>query len=373
MIIITILIAGVVANVTAQSAKYSKADALQASMDKYTSGGLPGVSLAIFTEKEGWWTGASGYANIEKKTKMQTSHLQYTQSVSKSYMAVAVLKLWEQEKIDLDAQVTKYLLPRYSRYIRSVNKMTVRMLLNHTSGIPEYATHPSMTSFVIQHPLKDFTVEDCLKFIEKEEPQFEPGTKYRYTNTNYQLLSLIVDGITGDHAKFIEKNIFEPLQLKNSFYANNHSYLKSLPLTHSYWDVLNTGHPADVSAFQQVNVSSLKGDDGIVSTPQDAATYLKGLMEGRLLGDSAMKEMLTFVKDENGNPKYGMGMFYFDLGGIKAYGHGGGGVGAGCVLMYIPDAKMYLFLATNLGVLVEGELTKKVDALKNELFMVLMQ
>ncbi|HUP12084.1 MAG TPA: serine hydrolase, partial [Niastella sp.] len=91
------------------------------------------------------------------------------------------------------------------------------------------------------------------------------------------------------------------------------------------------------------------------------------------LKEEAMKQMLTFVKDDKGNQKYGMGIFYFDLGGIVAYGHGGGGVGAGCVLMYIPDAKMYLFFATNLGVLVEGDLTKKADALKNELFGVLMQ
>lgn len=137
--------------------------------------------------------------------------------------------------------------------------------------------------------------------------------------------------------------------------------------------MLNTGHPADVSAFRKVNVSSLKGDDGIVCTPQDAATFLKALMEGKLLNETSMKQMLTSVKDDKGNSKYGMGIFYFDLGGIVAYGHGGGGVGAGCVLMYIPDAKMYLFFVTNLGVLVDGDLTRKADALKNELFGVLMQ
>ena len=358
---------------TALNTDYSKAEALQVAMDKYTAQGLPGVSLAIFTEKEGWWAGASGYSNIEKKTAMQTTHLQYTQSVTKTYMAVAVLKLREKGLIDLDASITNYLSARHSSYIPDARKVTIRMLLNHTSGLPEYSTQPSFTSDIIEHPLHNFTREDCLKSIANEPLQFEPGSKYRYTNTNYMLLSIIVDGITGDHAAYITKHIFRPLGLKNSFYANDHRYLKNLNLTDSYWDVLNTGRPANVTAFQTTNVSSLKGDDGIVCTPADATAFLKGLFEGKILSDSSMKEMMHFVKDENGQPRYGMGMFHFDLGGIKAYGHGGGGVGAGCVLMYIPQVKTYLFFATNLGVLVEGDLAKKAEALKGELFGVIMQ
>jgi D-alanyl-D-alanine carboxypeptidase len=68
-----------------------------------------------------------------------------------------------------------------------------------------------------------------------------------------------------------------------------------------------------------------------------------------------------------------MGMFYLDLGGIPAYGHGGGGVGAGCGLIYIPSHKTYLFLATNLGVLVDGKLSEKADNLKTEILMALLQ
>jgi D-alanyl-D-alanine carboxypeptidase len=359
--------------VSAPNTNYSKAGALQAAMDKYTALGLPGVSLAIYTEKEGWWSGASGFSNVEKKTAMQTTHLQYTQSVSKTYLAVAVLKLHEKGMIDLDASITKYISARHSRYIPDGKRMTVRMLLNHTSGLPEYSTQPSFTSQVIEHPLHEFNREDCLKSIAKEPLQFEPGSKYRYTNTNYMLLSIIVDELTGDHAAYITKHIFTPLGLKNSFYGNDHRYLTNLNITDSYWDVLNTGRPANITAFQKTNVSSLKGDDGIVCTPADATAFLKGLFEGKLLTDSSMKQMMNFVKDENGQPRYGMGMFHFDLGGITAYGHGGGGVGAGCVLMYIPQAKTYLFLATNLGLLVEGNLATKAEALKGELFGVIMQ
>ena len=88
------------------------------------------------------------------------------------------------------------------------------MLLNHTSGVPEYNSNPSFVSDVIQHPLDNFSAIDCLKSIAGQDLQFTPGSKYVYTNTNYLLLSLIGDAITGDHAAYIKKNIFKPLGLE---------------------------------------------------------------------------------------------------------------------------------------------------------------
>lgn len=247
------------------------------------------------------------------------------------------------------------------------------MLLNHTSGVPEYSTQPAFVSSVLLHPTTPFSLIDCLRSIEDEKLLFKPGTRFSYCNTNYLLLSLIADVITGDHAKYIQQKLFEPLGLRNSFYENNHNYLKKLPIVHSYWDVLGVGRPADITLMQQVNVSSLKGDDGIVCTPLDAVRFFKGLMEGRILSEASVKEMLSFVKDEKGNNKYGMGLYYFDFGGIAGYGHGGGGIGAGCILLYMPVIKTYLFLSTNIGVLVETGITKKVDKLRNELFAAIAQ
>jgi len=352
---------------------FSKAAVLDSLLKRYSMNGLPGATLAVFTEAEGWWAGAQGYARLENKTPMENCHLQYIQSVSKTYLAVAILQLKEKGKIDFEAPITKYLPLQYSRYIKNAESVTVRMLLNQTSGVPEYNSHPAFVSQVLMNPEKYFTANDCLKSIAAEELQFAPGSKYKYTNTNYLLLSLIADVITGDHAAFIKKNIFDPLHLKNTFYANNHSYLDGLNLPSSYWDVLNASRPADFSKLQQVTVASSKGDDGIVCTPVDAVKFLKGLMDGKLINAASMQEMQDFVKDEKGNKRYGMGLFYFDLGGIPAYGHGGGGVGAGCGLIYIPSHKTYLFMATNIGVLVDGTLSKKADDLKTEILTTVLQ
>lgn len=354
------------------NANFSKASALDSIMKSYTTNLLPGVSMAVYSEAEGWWAGSKGYASVEKKIPMQNCHLQYIQSVSKSYIAVEILQLKEQGKIDLDATITKYLPARYSKYIMNAEKITVRMLLNHRSGVPEYNQDPEFVSEVILHPLKDFSSEDCLKAIANKDLQFTPGSKYQYTNTNYLLLSLIGDAITGDHAAYIKANIFKPLGLNNSYYGKDHNYLDKLDLPQSYWDVFNVGIPVNITPFQKMTVACSKGDDGIVCTTTDAVKFLKGLMEGKLLKPESLKEMLDFVKDEKGHNRYGMGISYFDLGGLPAYGHGGGGIGAGCGLVYVPSHKIYVFLSTNLGVFVDSNLSKKAEEFRDAVLMALL-
>jgi D-alanyl-D-alanine carboxypeptidase len=352
---------------------YSKAPALDSIMKQYTTNALPGASVAVYSEAEGWWAGAGGYSNLEKKTPMNVCHLQYLQSVSKSYMAIEILQLKEQGKISLDEPMTKYLPARYSKYLKGAEKVTVRMLLNHTSGLPEYNHEAGFVSQVILHPLDNFSSEECLKGIAGEDFQFTPGSKYLYTNTNYLVLALIGDAITGDHAAWIKNHIFKPLGLNNSYYGKGFDYLKGLDLPESYWDVFNNGIPVNVTPFQKMTVVCSKGDDGIVCTTTDAIKYLKGVVEGKLLKPESMKELFDFVKDEKGNKRYGMGMIYFDLGGIPAYGHGGGGIGAGCGLIYIPSKKVYVFLATNLGVFVDSDLANKAGEMKNAVLATLLQ
>lgn len=125
--------------------------------------------------------------------------------------------------------------------------------------------------------------------------------------------------------------------------------------------------------MQRANVASLIGDDGLVCTPIDAVSFFKGLMESRILKESSLKLMKDWVTYESGKPAYGMGLYYIDLGGLEGWGHGGGGIGAGCSLIYVPDKETYVFLATNVGVLIEGKIAKIGDAMKNEILAVILQ
>jgi D-alanyl-D-alanine carboxypeptidase len=353
--------------------KYSKAAAIQAIMDRYTQKDLPGIAIAVYTEAEGWWSGASGFSKTETKKTMTIENLQYLQSVSKTYMAVAALKLAEEGKLDLDAPISKYLPKKYVELLKNADKIKVRMLMNHTSGIPEYTSDPEYTATVILNPTKILKLEDEMNCLKNEEPQFEPGAKYRYTNTNYYLLTVIGDVITGDHAKYIGKMIFQPLSLNNTFYHHSKGYLEYPLLPDSYWDILNSGRPANITKMQIANVASMSGDDGIVATPIDAVKFLKGLMEGKLIKESSMSQMQQWVKNESGRPVYGLGLIRFEEGGTIGFGHGGGGLGAGCLLLTVPAARMYVFLATNIGVVIDGPVGTKVNSMKDEILLTLLQ
>lgn len=353
---------------------YSKAAQLQAIMDKNTQGGLPGVAVAVYSP-EGYWAGASGIAKIEDRTPMQPCHLQYSQSVAKTYMAVAILKLNEAGKIDLDEKITKYLPEDVTKKVTGADQVSVRMLLNHTSGIAEYNFDPAYVSYLLEHPLHVFTTMDYLDFIDGDPMQFAPGSKRRYTNTNYLLLALIGDQLTGDHAKFIRDEIFKPLGLMHSFYRDDANYLNQPDLVNTYWDRYSNGVIENCSAMQKVNVGSLIGDDGIIAAPIDYVNFLKGLFEGQLLTPSSMDQMLTFVKNDTGKYTYGygLGISYNPYKEQVIYSHSGGGIGAGCELGYLPDYGTYYFMSINFGTVLSSPITDKAKDIRDAILDVLIE
>ena len=351
---------------------FTKAAELEKLLEEIAENGAPGVALAVSTN-EGDWSMAKGYARIEDKTAMQTCHLQYLQSISKTYLAIAILKLYEQGKIGLDDPMTKYLPQQYHHYIAGADKITIRMLLNHTSGIAEYNFDPHYVSTLLQKPEQDFTPEDYLRYIRKKGSQFEPGSKHVYTNTNYEILALIGDALAGDHTKLISETIFKPLGLANTFYRSEPGYLQYKQLVNSYWDRYSNSILENVSALQRNNVENLVGDDGIVTTPGDAVKFLKGLVEGKLLADSTMQQMKTWVNDGNGNPIYGLGLVHREMGGFEAYGHSGGGIGAGCELYYFPEKNTCYFIAINLGTVTDSPMHAKLYENLSKFYKILLQ
>jgi D-alanyl-D-alanine carboxypeptidase len=345
--------------------------ALKALFAKYLDMGIPGLAMSVYSESTGMWSYAAGYANKERELALSTQHVHYLQSVSKTYMAVAILKLYEQGKIDLDATIDNYLDTPLMRTISGADKVTVRMLLNHTSGLPEYNTEPRLVSKIIQHPTQVLSVEEMLRFIEDLPMEFDPGTQYAYCNTNYELLSLIADKITGDHVAYINKVIIDKLKLNNTIYLTKDNYLSDINLVDSYWDILLTGIPVNVSLMQKANVASMKGDDGLVASTEDAVRFLKGLAEGKLLKAKTLEMMQEWVTDDAGKKRYGLGLTYYDLDITYAIGHNGGGIGAGCMLLYLPEYGAIVFVATNFNTMMDSPIRRKAENLQTELLLTL--
>jgi D-alanyl-D-alanine carboxypeptidase len=171
----------------------------------------------------------------------------------------------------------------------------------------------------------------------------------------------MLDALTGNHGAFMQKEIFDPLDLQNTHYYSSTGYLNYPQLVNSYWDRYSTGRIENISVLQRNNVRAMVGDDGIVSTPADAVTFLKGLLEGKLINEKTLGQMKTWVNDIQGNPTYGLGLDHAMIGNLKGLGHSGGGLGAGCQLYYLPEKRLYYFIAINLGTVTESPLHKDVE------------
>lgn len=348
------------------NAAHPKAVAIQALLDSIMQHQVPGV-VATILDADGSWTGVAGLAKIEDQTPMGACHLHYLQSIAKTYMVVVILKLYEEGKIDLDAKAATYLPESQSKRIPGMEKVTVRMLLNHTSGLPEYNYDPTYITRLLQNPKRLFSPAEYLDYVERKKPAFEAGTKFSYLNFGYCLLSLMADHITGDHAKYMRENILEPLGLRHTYYRIGQGNTYEGRLVNAYWDRHSNGAIENISVLQNSNVASMAGDDGIITTAEEAILFLKGLMEGKLVKPETLALMQDWVKDSKGNPRYGMGLTYTSMAGEEAIGHSGGGLGAGCELYYFPAKKVYMFMSINLGTVTSSQIHTKAEGLIEEL------
>ncbi|MEM8508256.1 MAG: serine hydrolase domain-containing protein [Bacteroidota bacterium] len=361
------------ATIHAQQSQFplEKQEAVKAVLKKYTDMGIPGLALTVYNNEFGYWSSAEGWSNVENKKTLTPEHLFYLQSTSKTYMAVAILQLYEQGKLKLEDPITRYLDYPWLKDKTGVEKITIKMLLNHTSGLPEYNTDAILVSKTVQNPLQVRTVEEMLGHIGGKPLDFEPGSEYSYRNSNYEVLSLLADVITGDHITYMEKNIFDKLGLRSTFYLSKDNYMDSLNITDAYWDILLEGIPTNISKMQRANVASMKGDDGIVASTKDAVLFLQGLVSGKLLKDSTLALMQEFVYDKEGKRRYGLGIQYYDLDTTYALGHSGGGIGSGCVLLYLPELGSIVFLATNFNTMMDSPIRREAIDLQMDLLMAL--
>lgn len=340
-------------------------------MEQIVNAGVPGMVAAI--ESEGVLSmGSAGLAKIEDQTPMQTCHLQYLGSIPKTYMAVLIMKLYEEGRIDLENSIINYLPEGIVSYVKGMEQITVKMLLNHTSGLPEYNDDPHYITLLLQYPDRVFTPDELLKFIDGKKLLFKPGSQYRYTNSNYELLSVIADQITGDHGKYMLENILNPLGLRNTYYRIQAGHTYDNRLVNSYWDRYSDGILENTSILLNSNTASMAGDDGMVATPGDAIAFLKGLMEGQILTPESVSMMKEWAKDRAGNPTYGLGLDLTEFNGQAGIGHSGAGLGTGAQLYYFPEKNIYMFLAINLATVTESPIHDKVEPILKELYETLL-
>ena len=311
---------------------------------------IPGAVMYISGPK-GTWVGASGYSDLESETLMKPNDRLALASVSKTFVGVAVLKLVEQGQLNLDESINKYLPKDISRNIRYSDEITVRQLLNHTSGIVDYLDDNFAELTEARSRSRPWKAREVIKLI-YGEPQGKPGGKHDYSNSNYILLELIVEEKTGKSlAEVIRKQILNPVELKNTFTELIEK--NSTSIVTGYSDINEDGV---LNSHKGLNEGNGLGDGGLISNAMDTAKFIDALVaEKTLLSPQILKEMLTFIPTGEGDG-YGLGIARYQTDAGEAIGHDGSSYGFVSLMLYYPDEKIAAVVLVNQ----DGDFTEEI-------------
>ena len=243
--------------------------------------------VLVVTKGDGsyFWAGAAGIANQDGQVPMTKDTPIYISSITKLYTATAIMKLYEEGALSLDDPISKYLPADLIRGIHVYketdysNEITIKQLLSHTSGIADYYTEDSKDSknlfeFFLEEPERSWTVDETIARARDDlEPHFPPGTDAFYSDTNFQLLGMIVENVTQKPLHIVYEDFyFRPLGL-------NHTWL----VGHSKPQVTPSAAPADIFYRDMIITNTRSNgaywaDGGIVSTAEEMIIFLKACL-----------------------------------------------------------------------------------------------
>jgi D-alanyl-D-alanine carboxypeptidase len=327
---------------------------LQARLDRLrTKASLPGVSVAIVWDDGRTWTGVAGNADVAAGVPVTPDSGFALASISKTFTAAVVLELVDEGRLALDQRVAP-LLPAY----RINRRITVRMLLDHTSGLPDFFFNPTIDAKLQGAPDATWTAMDSWSLVARKRPR--PGTVWAYSNTNYLLLGELVRAVTGHPlATEVRDRLLDPLGLKDTWYQVAEK--PRTATTRGYRLVAGSGgdvravavaRSTGVMPFRSV-VTAAGGAGSIASTALDTARWMQAFAGGRVLSPSMQAAMLADVANtralDAGIP-YGLGIQEVPIDGRTALGHSGRYLGYRNVVRYLPSEGVTIAVLTNQGV-----------------------
>jgi D-alanyl-D-alanine carboxypeptidase len=307
---------------------------------------IRGVSAAIVFNYDSVWIGTSGISH--DTVSMNPDMLFSIGSITKNFVAALTLKLVEEGTLSLEDKLSEW-LPPYP-YIDS--NITIRQLLNHTSGIYMFWNNEDLWNALREDRNRIWTPEEVLEYI--KEPHFPAGESWGYSNTNYLLMGMIIEKATGATlASGIKEDLLKPHKLNNYYIWLADSIPENQ--AHVFGDNFQFGQSEmDLTFLPRASHESITyGSSGIVTTALDLAKWCQALFEGKILSEESLNEMLSFVDfNPQSNMKgYGLGVQKFRQAvsspGIKAIGHGGGNIGSATYMVFLPEYHVSIVVMVN--------------------------
>ncbi|AZK94962.1 MULTISPECIES: serine hydrolase domain-containing protein [Streptomyces] len=328
--------------------------ATQQALDAVVAGGLPGITAAA-TDRHGLWQGASGIGDRRTKAPRGVNDRFRIASITKTFVATVLLQMEAEGKLSLDDTVEKWLPGAVRGNGNDGRKITVRQLLNHTSGIYDFLEDPAYiakymsVSGFLKHRYEYRSPWVAVVAAMRNAPTSPPGTRQQYSNTNYVLAGLILQKAGGrSYETEVRKRIIEPLKLRATTVPGNSSRMPE-PSSRAYSKF--SLDPAatkvyDVT-FQNASQSWAEGD--MISSAADLNRFYSALLGGKLLPPEQLKAMKTVIPDpDDPSTGYGLGLQSFNTScGTVLWGHTGGWFGSLSVAVTTEDGRHQLAFNTN--------------------------
>jgi len=287
---------------------------------------------------------AYGSANLEWNTPNTIDTKFRIGSITKQFTAAAILLLEERGKLKLDDPIKTY----YPDAPAAWDEITLRHLLGHTSGIPNYTNTPDFGRMASWHA----TPEELVKRVQDMPLEFEPGSRMSYSNTGFVLLGIAVEKASGaGYAAFLKQNIFDPLELKDTGYDENAAILPHRASGYS-------PSPRGDANAMYTDMTTPFSAGALYSTAPDLLRWEHALFGGKLLSARSLTAMTTAGKGD-----YGLGLFVEKESGRRAIEHGGGIPGFNAKLAFYPDSGIVVIALSNINGPGADEIAQKLGAL----------
>ncbi len=314
----------------------SMAKEAQQALELVTSTDGPGAVVLIAQGDTVLFRGARGRAEIELGVPLTTNQIFRIASVTKMFTAAMVIKLAEQGKLSLDDALAKY-LPDFP----NAGQITLRQLLNHTSGISDIVKDPT-PGFM----KRDVDTAALIAEIRKRPPNFAPGTRWSYSNAGYILLGAVIEKVTGQRwYEALQKTLLDPSGLTRTRYGDN---APLMPGRVAGYTTDNPAHRVENATFISMSIPAAAG--GLVSTADDLWRWMRALSNGRIVSREDFQQMITPAPELPGassTHRYGLGMYSWRVRGNPMVGHTGQIDGFASAVAYLPKQDITVVVLAN--------------------------
>ena len=300
---------------------------------KFDSSDTPGGVFLVAVKGKPFYKKAFGLANLELGTKMTTDHVFQIGSMTKQFTAIAILQLEEQGKLSVNDPVSKF-IPTYP----NGEHITVSHLLSHTSGIKNFTQMRNI--FTIAQ--KNMSSKELIDFFKDEPIDFQPNEQFKYNNSGYVILGHIIEHITGiTYEEYIQQHIFDPIGMKNSYYANDRKIIKN----RAY------GYHKKKDGYVNktvINFSIPFSSGALMSSLEDMLKWQNALHKNLLLSKEHTTKAFTQKPLKNGELiSYGYGWHVKKTREVTTLEHGGSIFGFKSMGVYIPEKEIYILELSN--------------------------